>query len=219
MSFAAACSTKSFQTADLQPIGENDRVVVMPLDIEVSELTVAGLEEPNAAWTRQAKFNVDQALTEVLAEHNEVRVPFDPLSAEDPDVVQAIKLHEAVGSAILVHKYFGSGVYALPTKKDRFDWTLAEAVEPIRKSYDADYALFLFLRDSFSSTGRAALMVTMAVLGVGIQGGTQVGFASLVDLKSGEVLWFNVLARGTGDIRNTTQAKEAIELLLEGMVI
>jgi hypothetical protein len=219
LTVVSACSTKSHQKAGLQSIAENNRVVVMPVDVEVSELTVAGLPEPNAAWTRKARSNVDVAISQVLADHNEVRVRFDPLSEEDPKVVQAIRLHEAVGTAIRMHKYLQGGVLDLPTKKDRFDWTLAEAVEPIRQQYDADYALFIFLRDSFSSTGRAALMVTMALLGVGIPGGSQVGFASLVDLQSGDVIWFNLLARGTGDIRDPERALEAVRLLLDGMVI
>jgi len=53
-----------------------------------------------------------------------------------------------------------------------------------------------------------------AVLGAGVQGGTQVGFASLVDLKSGEVVWFNRLARGSGDMRHEKGAKDTVGALL-----
>ena len=77
-----------------------------------------------------------------------------------------------------------------------------------------DYALFLHAEDSFASTGRIALQV-LGVAGciVGfcapnIGGGGQFAYASLVDLHTGEVVWFNVLQAGTqvaginiGDIR------------------
>ena len=34
----------------------------------------------------------------------------------------------------------------------------------------------------------------MALLGVGLAGGSQTGYASLVDLRTGRVVWFNNLA-------------------------
>jgi len=59
-------------------------------------------------------------------------------------------------------------------------------------------------------------MVLMAVLGVGLSGGSQVGYASLVDLESGRVLWFNSLARATGDLRDPGKAAETVDALLTG---
>ncbi len=53
-----------------------------------------------------------------------------------------------------------------------------------------------------------------AILGAGVRGGQQVGFASLVDLRSGDIVWFNVMARGTGDLREAEQALDASRVLL-----
>jgi hypothetical protein len=58
--------------------------------------------------------------------------------------------------------------------------------------------------------------VAMALLGVGLAGGTQIGYASLVDLKTGQVVWFNNLLRGTGDLREEKSALETVEVLLKG---
>ena len=44
-------------------------------------------------------------------------------------------------------------------------------------------------------------------------GGQQVGFASLVDLNSGQVVWFNRLARETGDLRTADEAAETDKAL------
>jgi hypothetical protein len=93
-----------------------------------------------------------------------------------------------------------------------------------------DYALFLYAEDSFASTGRIALQV-LGVAGcvVGfcapnIGGGGQFAYASLVDLRSGEVVWFNVLQAGTqiaginmGDIRKPEGAAQMVERLLDRM--
>ncbi|HWK83320.1 MAG TPA: hypothetical protein VNS61_06240, partial [Caldimonas sp.] len=59
-------------------------------------------------------------------------------------------------------------------------------------------------------------MVAMALLGVGLRGGTQTGYASLVDLQTGRVLWFNRLARARGDLREGEAAAESIDSLLSG---
>ena len=90
--------------------------------------------------------------------------------------------------------------------------------------------MFLYAEDSFASTGRIALQV-LGVAGcvVGfcapnIGGGGQFAYASLVDLHTGEVVWFNVLQAGTqiaginmGDIRKPEGAAQMVDRLLDRM--
>jgi hypothetical protein len=129
--------------------------------------------------------------------------------------LQAFKLHEAVGAAILVHKYVP--ILALPTKKDRFDWSMGEAATVLRRSFDADYALFVYFRDSFASNGLVAFIFLGALVGVAIPGGQQTGFASLVDLHSGEVIWFGRLFNTAGDLRIPDSALDATKSLLTNL--
>jgi hypothetical protein len=82
------------------------------------------------------------------------------------------------------------------------------------RSFDADYALFVYFRDSFASGGRVALIFFGALMGVGIPGGQQIGFASLVDLRSGDVIWFNRLFKETGDLRKPDSAFQGTKSLL-----
>jgi hypothetical protein len=86
-----------------------------------------------------------------------------------------------------------------------------------------DYALFLHAEDSFASTGRVALQV-LGIAGcfVGfcapnMGGGSQFAYASLVDLRTGEVVWFNVLQSKIGDIRTDVGAAEMVERLVGRM--
>ena len=103
----------------------------------------------------------------------------------------------------------------LPTKRGKgLDWTLGEDAVSLGRRTGYDYALFLYAEDSFASTGRVALQV-LGVAGcfVGfcapnVGGGGQFAYATLVDLRTGEVVWFNVLQTGSqiagikfGDIR------------------
>ena len=191
------------------------RVIVMPLDIELSELTVGGLREPKADWTEQGRQHVAAALEHVLQSKRALVVPYQPPANSRDDEVrddQLLKLHDAVGGAILVHKYVP--ILALPTKAERFDWTLGASVRDLQARSGADYALFVFFRDSYASPGRVALMVSGLFLGVSVPGGMQVGFASLVDLRTGNIVWFNRLLDPAGDLRTSKPAARAVESLL-----
>jgi hypothetical protein len=218
--FTAACTqTKTFVSdTEIPEISGTARVLLMPSDVEVSELTAAGLSEPSAAWTASAKTNVETALKSIMAARNAQLVPYRGAAGDDTiddSHLQAFKLHEAVGAAILWHKYVPA--LALPTKKDKFDWSMGEAATVLRRSFDADYALFIYFRDSFSSGGRTALIILGALVGAAVPGGQQTGFASLVDLRSGDVIWFNHLFKETGDLREPDSAHDGTESLLKNL--
>jgi len=210
---AGGCAnTTTFQGAQGQVRqGADQTVLLMPRDVELSLLTTGGLHEPNAAWTDTARRNVDAALGQVYEQ--------DGARLEDhPAHVQLVKLHQAVGQSILLHK-FQPG-FQLPVKGERFDWSLGEDSRALKQAYGADYALFVHFRDSFSSGGRVAAKVLLALLvGAHIQGGQQAGFASLVDLDSGRIVWFNRLVSGAGDLREPDSARAATESLLTDLPI
>ncbi len=79
----------------------------------------------------------------------------------------------------------------LPTKGKYLDWTLGSGTNLLRDRYGADYAMFMYLHDTYTSAGRAFVMLGAAALGVGMQGGQQLGYTSLVDLRTGKMVWFN----------------------------
>jgi hypothetical protein len=108
-----------------------------------------------------------------------------------------------------------AGDLALPTKNGKLDWSLGDAVAPLREKAGSDYALFVWVRDTYTSAERKATMFALALLGIRLQGGIQQGYASLVDLRTGQVLWFNQLARGIGDLREEGPANESISALLK----
>lgn len=193
------------------------RVLLMPSDIELYELLDSGLQEPRAEWTAAAKRNVDAAIGDMMRPQNAELRPYVPpandLAAERRHT-QLLKLHDAVGGSILLYQY--GGVSQLPSKAGHFDWTLGSGASELQRTYGADYALFVYLRDTYSSSGRKALMVGMALLGIGVSGGTQVGFASLVDLRTGDFVWFNYLYSTVGDLRTPKPAHDAVRELLSG---
>ena len=216
----AGCVTTSHKqiTALERPEARAPRVLLMPLDVELSELSAGGLPEPKAEWTAAANRHMDTALKAINAELDLHLLDYDEdkLSADKRDeIIQLLKLHGIVGNSILLHQYVQP--YALPTKAGKFDWSLGSSVRHLREETGADYALFLWVRDSYSSGGRVAVIMLAAVMGVGVQGGVQIGFASLVDLQTGNIVWFNRLARPTGDLRNEAAARETTLVLLKDL--
>ena len=203
------------QTPELRrETGKIPRIVVMPLDVELAQLTAGGLAEPHAEWTDAALKHMRAALAEEAKVRKVTLVDFEierGTPADRETSLDLVKLHRAVGSAVMVHQYLG---LALPSKEGKFDWSLGPSVAAIARSYDADYALFLFVRDSYATAGRVAVIVIGALLGVGVPGGAQVGFASVVDLKTGDIVWFNRLIRPQGDLRTPDAAAETVKALV-----
>lgn len=192
------------------------RVVLMPLDVELSELSATGLREPKAAWTEAARRHVTLALAEDLSARgmnlNNYRKPKGSKRQRRDD--QLAKLHSQVGGTILVNHYDVNN--RLATKKGRMDWTLGSTARQLGNDQKAEFALFVFLRDSYATGGRKAAVAFSAVLGTGMRGDERLGFASLVDLRTGNVVWFNALYSDRGDMRKAEPAKEVVEDLLNG---
>lgn len=190
-------------------------VVLMPVDVTLGHLTTGGAFEPQAEWTELGIKHVKTAVSEFLEKRNagfvEYRTPTDDERRNLHD--QIMKLHRVVGGSILLHQY--QSPVQLPTKKGNFEWSMGPDVRDIAESDNADYALFVYVKDSYATEGRVAAILLAAVLfGAPVQGGQQLGFASLVELKTGDVVWFNALVRGEGDLREQAPATQSVELLL-----
>jgi hypothetical protein len=97
-----------------------------------------------------------------------------------------------------------------------FDWSLGSSVASLPGAKDADYALFIYNRDAYGSTGRKVLQV-LALLGPGIavKSGEHMGYAGLVDLKTGDLLWLNADGAIGGDVRETDGSEKRVRQLLE----
>jgi hypothetical protein len=223
--------TKQFADVEFAPPQGDYSLIVMRPDVTVGWVTAGGLVEPRADWTEQARANLLKALTAQQAGRGgrtrilETREGLAGISAET--IAELERLHAAVGGSIALHKYMGA---TLPTKRRQgIDWTLGEDAVRFGRATGMDYALFLHAEDSFASTGRVALQV-LGIAGCFIGfcapqgGGGQSAYASLVDLRTGEVVWFNVLQTqsvapgvGFGDIRTPEGAAQMVERLLGRM--
>jgi len=235
----AACITLSAcvqtrQYADVQftpPEGDYKLLVLRP-DVTVGSLTTGGMTEPRADWTEQARTNIIAALKAqqaarggkltIIEHRNEL------LGVSTQELADVERLNFVVDESIVQHKYLGD---YLPTKyRKGLDWTLGADAVKLGQKTGYDYALFLHAEDQVASTGRIALGVLgLAGCFVGfcapnVGGAEQLDYASLVDLKTGEVVWFNVVDAASqvpgikfGDLRTPEGAAQMVERLLGRM--
>lgn len=216
LGFSAVASAQS-ASRNLAPgfttLPANTRILVTPIDVELFSISAGGVPEPRADWTAAAQKNMKQELGRLRQKYRGETIELDEKSADE--YAELLTLHAAVARSIQLHHAPGA-MFPLPTKEGKLDWTFGDAMKPLAQKTGARYALFIFVRDSYASAERVAAMVVMAMLGVGLAGGTQQGYASLVDLESGRVLWFNSLARASGDLREPAKAIETVDTLLRG---
>jgi len=233
-SAALSACVQTKQYADPQftlPQGSYKLLVLRP-DVHVGSLTTGGMVEPRADWTEQARTNIIAALRAqqaalggnltIVERRNQL-----PGVAEQ-ELADVERLNFAVDQSIVLHKYLGD---YLPTKRGRgLDWTLGSDAVKRGEKTGYDYALFLHAEDSVASRGRVVLgVIGLAGCIVGfcapnVGGAEQLDYASLVDLKTGEVVWFNVVDAASqvpgikfGELRTPEGAAQMIERLIGRM--
>lgn len=192
------------------------RVVIMPVDVELYSLSAGGVAEPRADWTTAALGHMKAAVTARIGATGLNATTME--DAEADEFAEQVGLHAAVARSIALHHATG-GIWALPSKNGRLDWSFDDSMKPLQEKTGARYALFIYVRDSYASAERKAAMAALALLGVVLSGGTQSGYASLVDLETGRVLWFNRLLRASGDLREGAAAAESMAALLTGFPV
>jgi len=222
MTLVSCSSTRQVADLGFRPPEGSYKLIVMRPDVSVGLLTAGGIVEPRDDWTDAARTNVLQAIATRQTGHGGITTVAATRAEAGGDAValaELDRLHTAVGTTIEAHKYTP---LTLPTKAGTFDWTLGEPAVAYGKATGYDYALFFHARDSFASSGRVALQA-VAFMGcmVGVcvmpSGGQQAAFASLVDLHTGRVVWFNVRTSTVGDMRTADGADKVVAGLLDKM--
>ena len=212
--FLPGCATTATQShvTELRHSTPNSRILLMPLDVELMEMSIGGVLEPKPEWTASARSFITE---EVRAQKAKLGFELHEYADDGPPdeqelVDQLVKLHAVVGKAIRQNR---KPLQELQSLGQKPKWSLGEEVRVLREKSGADYALFVHVRDSYASEGRKLVMIAGAALKMGLMGGIQSGFASLVDLKTGDIVWFNQLGRVAGDLRTKEPASESVKML------
>lgn len=197
----------------------NKKILLFRPSVRVGEQSTGGMFEPNAEWTERAKANIIAALGQLQARlGNEVVVAPEAYGDEARNLEEHMALFAAVSQSVIEYQFFVGN--RLPTKKrdnksDVFDWSLGDKVASLPGAANADYGLFIYNKDAYGSTGRKMLQVVAMLGGVGVTSGEHVGYAGLVDLRTGELLWLNADAQMGGDVRERDGSDKRVYQLLE----
>jgi hypothetical protein len=207
---ACATATPTTFSGQFDPPPANSRVVVMTPNVQLAILGAAGIPEPREDWSVSGRDNLATSIAAQIQSESHTPSALDPTTAMDGRVGQIIRLHDAVGASLMQRAL-------LPTQRDRFEWTLGNGVQELGTAHNADYALFVGANGSYASAGRVAMMIGLAAVGVGVPLGGQVAYASLVDLRTGNVIWFNTVIAAPGqDMRDPEGAQSLVQVLMRG---
>lgn len=208
------------------PQGKEVKIVVFRPDVQVGTLRVGGLDEANADWTALARSNMQKAF-ESAAESREANLNFmgDP-EGENAALLNDYRgLFQVVSSEAMTHALFNDRLPTRkipavpPSKKDtwKFDWTMGPGTVRLREATGADYAMFVHTHDSYGDAGRKVAQLLMAGLfGAYVPAGVHIGYAGLVDLSSGDLVWLNADIQMGGDLREQDGAEKRVKELLRG---
>lgn len=195
--------------------GASAKILLIRPTIKTGAQSTGGMFEPNADWTAQAKDNIGAALTAAQAKlGNQIIVAQEPIGPAVEATADYSALFSVLAHSVITYQFFPGN--RLPTKKRKgvFDWTMGPGVSAIAEGTGADYALFIFNEDQYGSTGRKVLQIFAAMAYVQVKSGEHSGFAGLVDLHTGDLVWLNAdLAMG-GDVRTPEGAQKRVSELL-----
>lgn len=207
------------QGFELAPNSDKKILVFRPF-VSVSAQSTGGMIEPNAEWTEEAKKNIAVALAELqIGLGNQVVEAPEVYGEEAQNLQEHMALFSAVSQSVINYQFFVGN--RLPTKKrdnkaDIFEWSLGSGVADLPGASGADYGLFIYNKDAYGSTGRKLFQIAaILTVGVGVTSGEHHGFAGLVDLKTGDLLWLNADFAMGGDVRKPEGAQKRVTQLLE----
>jgi hypothetical protein len=197
------------------------KILVFRPSVRVGSQSTGGMFEPNGDWTERARVNIQAALEKQQQRLGNVVSSAPEAYGDDARTLEEyMSLFGAISQAVIEYQFFVGN--RLPTKKRDnkegiFDWSMGAGVYNLPGAKDADYGLFIYNKDAYGSTGRKMLQV-LALLGPGvaIKSGEHMGFAGLVDLKTGDLLWLNADAQMGGDVREPGGSEKRVQQLLEG---
>jgi hypothetical protein len=202
------------------PADKPVRILVFRPNVRVGSQSAGGVISPNVDWTISARKHLAEALVAAKpGGASELVFMPDPEGEAASSLAEYQSLFNTVAETVLQHRLFKGD--RLPNKITGFEYTLGSGVGRLAGGSGGDYALFVTTNDAFGSTGRKMLQIfAMGVagatgFGAGVTSGQHVGYAGLIELKTGDLVWINADFKMGGDVRERDGAQKRVRQLLE----
>lgn len=197
------------------------QIVLLPVDIDIYELSLGGVKEEVPEWSDTAERNIHSALLFSKDEKSSGAVHravnSSDLTEEEQDILDE---HLALFSSVA-----GSAIWATSElnpawnfKQEHFDYTIGDGLRFLKTKYDIDAGLFIIGEETISTSGRQAAAVLGAILlGAYIPTGNSILIGGLVDFNTGNLLWMDYkVAGGTINLKDLESCKEFVSKLVDG---
>ncbi len=202
-------AARESETAAAEKLGATPAIVVLPPEFVVYQQSV-GATEPVPEWTQAAQANLQQAAAAVLSSDGR----FELRTLPDLDEAQRAQLREHVELFKVISMNI-EGVVKLGGKpwqsvRDAADFRVGDGLAFLRESSGADYAFVMSGAEIRQTGGSIFMQLAIAgVLGAYVPGGGTYMYAGIVDLRTGQVTWYNsslgVAVFGMGGAAKTDQ--------------
>ena len=161
------------------------RIVVLPVEFTVYERSVAGVEAvPD--WSESAQYALGDAAAQMLRQDNRFEIVAMPTF--DTETTGLLREHVEFFKIIAdcVTSVIQYGGKAWNEKRTNFDYSLGPGLGFLADAAEADYALIV-AGAQVKQTGGSAFMQFL----VGTPGGGTFVTAGVVNLRTGDLAWFN----------------------------
>lgn len=195
------------------------KVLVAQPDVRMYEISLGLTTERVVEWEKQAAQEI-AATTERIGREEGLFIVV-PLPALDDAQGRNLEQHRALFATMqrnLVQlKHNGEGAWS--HKRESFDYTIGPGLSSLREATGADAVLFCLAKDSITSSSRKLYDAFKTVTSLGLSSPVRVPSfltVGLVDLKTGNVLWYDDDSSKTTAL-NTLQGIEfAMRSVLSG---
>jgi hypothetical protein len=192
------------------------KVVVLPVNIEVVEVSAGGVEEEVPDWSKEASQSVFKALSAAIRKQQGMKEVTPPHLSGDSagNLDEHLALYKVVVNT--------ASKIGWEHKIRRFDYAIGPGLRAVADQTGADAAIMVYGRDHVSTAGRKARAVAGHIPFVNIFTGPAptLGHSyihiGMVDLRTGDLLWMNSEYReGSTNLRDPADAAKMVNEIFE----
>ncbi|MEW6132676.1 MAG: hypothetical protein AB1591_05840 [Pseudomonadota bacterium] len=214
MALAAYTVVNPAYAASHASAGQPRKILLLPPQINVAELSAGGVILRQDDWSRQAGENLLRAAEALFRAGGRFEtVPMPRLSAEESEKLESlIGLYGRIAQAI--HMYGSGRGGGWEHKKTAWDYTLGDGLSFLREASGADAALVFSGADIISTASRRTAFAVGLLIGVNVPLGQSFISAGLIDLKTGDIRWLSYEQSMTLDSRDPAAVRTLVNDLL-----
>ena len=194
------------------------RIVVLPVEFTVYQKSVAGIEAvPD--WTESAQYALGDAAARMLRLDDRFEIVAMPTFEGDTEATlrEHVEFFKIVADCVTnVIQYGGK---AWDEKRTNFDYSLGPGLGFLADAAQADYALIMAGAEVKQTGGSIFMQILAAAGGYGVPGGGTYVTAGVVNLRTGDLAWFNwqagaeVFGMTGSDVRDQATALAVVSKL------